>query len=89
MLEPSILQDSMSWRAHADVRPGVLQGDQGVSVIGGTSLATPNPRSNVTGVLQDSSGTQNLTSWDPATGVGTPNGWNFVQAFGQSREGDD
>jgi len=20
--------------------------------------------------------------WDPATGVGTPNGWNFVQAFG-------
>lgn len=27
--------------------------------------------------------------WDPATGVGTPNGWNFVQAFGQSRDGDD
>ena len=21
--------------------------------------------------------------WDPATGVGTPNGWNFVQAFGR------
>jgi hypothetical protein len=21
--------------------------------------------------------------WDPATGLGTPNGWNFVQAFGR------
>ena len=85
--------------------------------------STPNWQSNVTGVLEDSNGTQNLTSWDlalplqglpsfisalynspfstrwfvltfgsdstlqtgpgwdPATGVGTPNGWNFVQAF--------
>ncbi len=146
------------------------QGDQGVGVIGGTSLATPmfsalwgiatqraghplgqaapylyalprnaimdvgappNLRTNVTGVLQDQGGTQHLTSWDlalplqglpsfvstlyhspystrwfvltfgtdsslqsgpgwdPATGVGTPNGWNFVQAFGSSREGDN
>ena len=21
--------------------------------------------------------------WDPATGLGTPNGWNFVHAFGE------
>jgi hypothetical protein len=21
--------------------------------------------------------------WDPATGLGTPDGWNFVQAFGE------
>jgi subtilase family serine protease len=143
------------------------QGDQGVGVIGGTSLATPmfsalwgiaaqraghplgeaapylydlprgavadigatpSPSTNVTGVLQDASGTSNLTSfdlglplqgltgfvsalynspystrwfvltfgtdsslqsgpgWDPATGVGTPNGWNFVQAFAPHRD---
>lgn len=143
-------------------------GDQGISVIGGTSLATPmftalwgiasqNARhplgqaapyvyrlppgavmdvgavsrsdDNVTGVLTDSNGTQHLTSWelalplqgqqtfrsalyhspfstrwfalvfgtdstlqagpgwDPATGVGTPNGWNFVQAFGNGGRG--
>ncbi len=146
------------------------QGDQGIGVIGGTSLATPmfsalwsiavqraghplgqaapylyelppgavtdiggtpNLQSNVTGVLQDANGTQNLTSWDlalplqglpsfvsalynspfstrwfvltfgtdstlqtgpgwdPATGVGSPNGWNFVQAFaGQGERGE-
>ena len=144
-------------------------GDQGVGVIGGTSLATPmfsalwgittqaaghnlgdaapylyrlppnaimdvraaDSRNNVTGELTDSNGTQKLSSWDlalplqgqatfysalynspfttrwfvltfgvdstlqagpgwdPATGVGTPNGWNFVQAFGSSREGDN
>jgi subtilase family serine protease len=138
-------------------------GDQFISVIGGTSLATPmfsalwgiaaqrahhplgqaapylynmpagaindvraTPTSsdNVTGVLTDSFGTQQLTSWDlalplqgqqtffsalynspfstrwfvltfgtdstlqagsgwdPATGLGVPNGWNFVQSFG-------
>ncbi len=146
------------------------QGDQGIGVIGGTSLATPmfsalwgiatqraghplgqaapylyslprnaimdvgaapSPRTNVTGVLQDQYGTQHLTSWDlalplqglssfvsalyhspfstrwfvltfgtdsslqtgpgwdPATGVGTPNGWNFVQAFGRSQQRDN
>ncbi|MDE2304401.1 MAG: S8/S53 family peptidase [Gammaproteobacteria bacterium] len=85
--------------------------------------AAPSSRTNVTGTLTDSNGTQNLTTWDlalplqgqpsfvsalyhspystrwfvltfgtdsslqagpgwdPATGVGTPNGWNFVQAF--------
>lgn len=142
-------------------------GDQGIGVIGGTSLATPmftalwgiatqnagrplgeaapylyrlppgaimdvsgvrDTDDNVTGVLTDSNGTQNLTSWDlalplqgqqtfrsalyhspfstrwfvlsfgndstlqtgpgwdPATGVGAPNGWNFVQAFGHGGE---
>ena len=95
-----------------------------VTDVGGT----PNLPSDVTGVLQDAGGTQNLTSWnlalplqglpsfvsalynspfstrwfvltfgtdsslqsgpgwDPATGVGTPNGWNFVQAIGGRRE---
>jgi subtilase family serine protease len=24
--------------------------------------------------------------WDPATGLGTPNGWNFVQAFGHGHD---
>ena len=85
---------------------------------------------NVTGVLIDAAGTQNLTSWDlavplqgqqsfisalfnspastlwyvvtfgtdstlragpgwdPATGLGTPNGWDFVQAFGSDRRVD-
>lgn len=137
------------------------QGDQFVSVIGGTSLACPmfsalwgiaaqhagrrlgqaapylynlppgaitdvltlNSPNNVTGVLTDANGSQTLTSWilalplqgiqsfysalynspnstswfvitfgtdstlkagpgwDPATGLGTPNGVNFVQAF--------
>ncbi len=84
---------------------------------------TPTSQNNVTGVLNDSFGTQQLTSWDlalplqgqptfysalynspystrwfvitfgtdstlqagpgwdPATGLGTPNGWNFVQSF--------
>ncbi len=86
--------------------------------------ATPTSPDNVTGVLTDPFGTQQLTSWelalplqgqqtffsalynspystrwfvltfgtdstlqagpgwDPATGLGTPNGWNFVQSFG-------
>ncbi|HVC01846.1 MAG TPA: S53 family peptidase [Steroidobacteraceae bacterium] len=90
---------------------------------------TPDMRSNVSGVIEDSNGTQNLTpwdlalplqglptfvsalynspfstrwfvltfgtdstlqtgpGWDPATGVGTPNGWNFVQAFGGEQRG--
>jgi subtilase family serine protease len=140
---------------------GVL--GQYISVIGGTSLATPmfsalwgiavqhaghplgqaapylyqlsggaitdidaaQGSDNVSGVLTDANGRQNLTTWDlalplqgqqtfmstlynspystrwfvltfgtdsglpagpgwdPATGVGTPNGWNFVQAFGK------
>jgi subtilase family serine protease len=143
-------------------------GDQGIAVIGGTSLATPmfsalwgittqaaghnlgdaapylyrlppnaimdvqavDSRNNVTGELTDSNGTQKLTSWDlalplqgqatfysalynspfstrwfvltfgddstlaagpgwdPATGVGTPNGWNFVQAIAHGHGGD-
>jgi subtilase family serine protease len=88
-------------------------------------LATPSHPGNVTGTIQDASGTQHLTSselaaplsgqpnfisalynspfstrwfvitfgvdtslsagpgWDQATGLGTPNGWRFVQAFGE------
>jgi subtilase family serine protease len=145
------------------IETGDSAGDQFISVIGGTSLATPmfsalwgiavqhahhplgqaaphlynlppgaitdvkatsTSPDNVTGVLTDAFGTQQLTSWDlalplqgqqtffsalynspfstrwfvltfgndsalqagpgwdPATGLGTPNGWNFVQSFG-------
>jgi subtilase family serine protease len=87
-------------------------------------LATPSHPGNVTGTIEDSSGTQHLNAWelaaplsgqpsfisalynspfstrwfvitfgvdtslaagpgwDQATGLGTPNGWNFVQSFG-------
>jgi subtilase family serine protease len=87
-------------------------------------LATPSSPGNVTGTIQDASGTQHLNTWelaaplsgqpsfisalynspfstrwfvisfgvdtslvagpgwDQATGLGTPNGWNFVQSFG-------
>jgi subtilase family serine protease len=89
--------------------------------------ATPSSAANVTGTINDASGTQHLSTWelaaplsgqpsfisalynspfstrwfvisfgvdtslaagpgwDQATGLGTPNGWNFVQSFG----GDD
>jgi subtilase family serine protease len=146
---------------------GDAQGDQFISAIGGTSLATPmfsalwgiaaqrahhplgqaapylyrlppgaitdvnavaTSADNVTGVLSDANGTFPQTSWDlalplqgqatffsalynsphstrwfvltfgtdsalqagpgwdPATGLGTPNGWNFVQAFAHGDE---
>jgi subtilase family serine protease len=162
------LVPDISWTADPYTGVEIIEtedaaGDQYISVIGGTSLATPmfsalwgiavqhaghplgqaapylyklsggaitdidaaQGSDNVSGVLTDANGRQNLTTWDlalplqgqqtfmstlynspystrwfvltfgtdsglpagpgwdPATGVGTPNGWNFVQAFGR------
>ncbi len=163
------LVPDISWTADPYTGVEIIEtldaaGDQFISAIGGTSLATPmfsglwgiaaqraghplgqaaphlyrlppgaitdvdavqSSPNNVSGTLTDANGPQTLTSWelalplqgqqsflstlynspystrwfvltfgtdsglpagpgwDPATGLGTPNGWNFVQAFGK------